>query len=387
MPLNKKNVLFVVLLVLIVGLVLTITSVKRETPTSHISLGSVLILSGDFKSYGEQFRDGAQLAVDEINEKSQSDETAVEVTFYDSEANKALAVEKLKALKERDKINFVIEIMGSGIALHTVPYITQNRMLVFSGVNTSPDLTLQGGPYFYRIIPSDGVASQQIARWALDLGNSKGAIVYATDSWGTGLKTVLEKTYEQLGGEFVSIRDSELKQNIFQPIVSALKATSPDVVFLILYPREAALFLKEAKKQGFKTNFMGTDNFTGSELVEVGGDAVEGARFVIPGTEEKLSGAKRRFLELYHRDYGPEKEPALFTIMGYDCVHLAVRVIRESNGKVEKAREILSAIRFEGVSGPIAFDENNDVKVQNYTKKIYVYDKVNNTCKAVDVAK
>lgn len=381
---RSKTIAFAIILVVIAVLVLTITLVRREAPTSRIRFGSVLILSGDFKSYGEQFRDGAKLAVDEINEISGSDDFFVEIIFYDSEANKDLAVEKLKALKERDNIDFVVEIMGSGIALHAMQCVTQNRMLVLSGVNTSPDLTLKGGPYFYRIIPSDGVASQQIARWALDSGYSKGAIVYATDSWGTGLKTVLEITYEKLGGEFVFIRDSELKQNIFQPIVSALKAKHADVVFLILYPREAALFLKEAKKQGFESHFMGTDNFTGSELAEVGGEAVDGVMFVIPGAEEKIGVAKQRFLKLYQKNYGAEKGPALFTVMGYDCVHLMVKIIKQSNGDVEKAREILSAIDFEGASGPIAFDENNDVIVRSYARKIYVYDEAKKTAEAVD---
>lgn len=381
-----KTVVFVVILAAAAALVLFITLGKRERSNSSIRLGSVLILTGNFKSYGEQFRDGAQLAVNEIN-NSDPQGPKVEISFYDSEGNKDLAIEKLKTIKERDKTNFVVEIMGSGVAIDALPFITQNKMLVISGVNTLPAFSSKAGPYFYRIIPSDGVASEQLARWAIDSGYKRGAIVYATDTWGKGLKEVLENTYRSLGGELVAVKDSEQKQTLFQPIVSELKEKSPDVVFLVMYPTEAGLLLKEAKKQGFKTHFMGTDNFTGSELAQTGGDAVDGVMFVQPSSEKDPSPATSRLRELYQKTNGGGKEPTLFTIMGYDCVQLMVKTIREANGDVEKARQILASTDYTGASGHITFDKNHDVVVKDYARKLYTYDAANRLAKAVDFAR
>jgi branched-chain amino acid transport system substrate-binding protein len=378
-----KTVVFIGIVAVAIALVLYVTLGKRTPPGANIRIGSVLILTGDFKSYGEQFRDGAKIAVDEIN-NSDPKAPQVEISFYDSEGNKDLANEKLKTIKERDGTNFVVEIMGSEVGLNAIDFITQNKLLVLSGVNTSTDFSSKAGPYFFRIIPSDGVASEQLARWAIDSGYKKAAIVYSTDKWGSGLKDVLENTYKSLGGNIVAVKDTEKKQTIFQPIVSELKDKSPDVVFLVMYPTEAGLLLKEAKKQRIRTHFMGTDNFTGSELAQVGGDAVDGVMFVQPSSEKNQSPPAQRLRELYQKTYGAGKEPALFTIMGYDCVHLMVKTIREANGDVEKSREILASTNYEGASGRIAFDKNHDVVVKDYTRKIYVYDGANKMAKATD---
>lgn len=381
---KSRIALFIVVVVAAIGLTLLVTIGRRNRFPNKIRMGSVLFLTGDAKSYGEQFRDGAQLAVNELNSSGQG---PVEIIYYDSEGNKDLAVEKLQALRERDKINFIAEIMGSGVALNTLPYITQNKMLTLSGVNTSADFTAKPSPYFFRIIPSDGVAAIQVAKWAIDSGYKKGAIVYSTDTWGTGLKGVLEKAYSDLGGELVGVKDSEQKQSIFQPTVSELRTRAPDVVFLVMYPREAALLLKESKKQGFKTHFMGTDNFTGSELAQIGGEAVDGVMFVIPSSTDATSTVSKRFRELYNKAYGAGKEPPLFTIMGFDCVQLMAKTIKESNGDVEKARAILAATKYDGASGPIAFDNNHDVVVKDYARKVYVYDGTSQLAKAADFKK
>jgi branched-chain amino acid transport system substrate-binding protein len=370
-----KTVVFIGLILAAAAVILVITYGRRGAPGSQIRLGSVLILTGNYKSYGEQFRDGAKLAVDEINSSNKNSEP-VEIIFYDSAGNKDTAVEKLKTIRERDKTNFVVEVMGSESALEAIPYITQNKMLVISGVNTTPDLTSKAGQYFFRIIPSDGVASEQLARWAIDSGYKRGAIVYSTDTWGTGLKGVLEKTYQ-----------SEQKQTIFQPIVSELKQKAPDVVFLVMYPTEAGLLLKEAKKQGLRTHFMGTDNFTGAELAQASGDAVDGVMFVQPSSGQNQSPIAQRFRELYQKTYGMGKDPSLFSLMGYDCVHLMVKAIREAGGDVERARQALASVNYEGASGRIAFDQNHDVVVKDYARKIYSYDGATKLAKAVDFAK
>lgn len=380
---SKKKIFWVILFIVAVLLV-TITLVQKKPSNFEIRLGSIQVLTGDAKSYGEQLRDGVNLAVKEIN--GTSSESKVEVVIYDSENNKDLALEKLKALKERDKINFVADVMSSGIALNAMPYITKNKMLFISAVNTSPELT-NISPYFYRIIPSDGASSEQLAKWAIEMGYKTAALLHATDVWGTGLKNVLGNKYKELGGSIVYVKDADPKQTIFKPVVSELIEKRPDVVFLVMYPREAALLLKEARKQGFTSHFMGTDNFTGSELIQVGGDAVDGVMFVTPGQESRKSERYKHFLSLYQTTFKTDKNPPLFTMMGYDMIHLIATVAKDAEADVEKARDILAKINFDGVSGKIAFDKNHDVIVKDYSRKILVFDKQKKSYEAVDFRK
>jgi len=367
---NQKTKVFIGILSVIILLTLIITFIGRA-PSENIRLGAVLFLSGEFKSYGEQFRDGARIAVDEINRNAESDDDRVELIIYDSQANIQVARERLQTLRERDKIDYIVEIMGSGIAINTIDYITDNNMLVLSGVNTSPDFTYEGGENFFRIIPSDGVASQQLAEWSSEMGWNRTAIVYSTDVWGTGLKNVLETTLKELGSDILLVKDTEMGQSIFQPVVSDLRRVDPDVVFILLYPREAGLFMREARRQNFKTNFMGTDNLTGDEFRNVGGDAVEGVKFVIPAAERSDSPKYQHFLKMFREKYGDDRDPALFSITGYDCIHLMVETYKSANGDVDKGREYLKNVRFEGASSIIEFDQYHDVIVADYARNIF----------------
>ena len=349
----------------------------------RVRFGSILWLTGKYKSYGDQFRKGAELARDEINKNGRKE---LEIIFEDSEAKKEEALKHLRLFKERDNINFIVEIMGSDLALHSIPYITENKMLLLSGVNTSPSFTKLGGKYFFRIIPSDEEAAKQLVRKAIDIFAVKNAaLIFATDTWGIGLRSVLESAFRNKDGEFVLIKGIKVDETIYEPIVSELKKRAPDVTFLLLYPKDAALFLKEAGRQNVDARFMGTDNFTGSEVYEVGGEGVEGVLFILPSqsTDDTTNNIYDKFLKLFQNKWGKEKEPELFTKNAYDCVHILYNAFIASNGDVEKAIEFLSKLKYTGVSGEVAFDGDNDVKARDYELWQYHWDPKKKTATSV----
>jgi len=377
----NKTLWITIVVLFVVLFFITIAFLKPFSDKSKIRIGSVLILSGEYKSYGEYFQQGALLAAEEMNS---SQKQQIELTILDSEGSKEKALEKLKALKEQKNIHFVADVMGTAMMRHVIPFINENKILVLSGVNTGPELSGEGGSFFFRIIPSDGIASQQLSKWAIESGFKKGAILYATDDWGQGLRKALDKSYRDLGGEIIDSRDVEVNQTIFQPIVSLYKETKPNVVFLVLYPKTAALFLREVKKQGLQTQIMGTDNFTASELPDIARDAVDGVNFIIPQPAGEPTPQQKNFLELYNLKYGIGKKPHIFTTMAYDCVKLLAKIYQETQGDPERAAKTLEMIQYEGASGHIAFDKNHDVVVKDFSRKVYKYDKVSKKASILD---
>lgn len=378
---SNKNVLFISLIVVLIVLLVYVVIVPMNSDYK-VRFGSILWLSGKYKSYGEQFKKGALLAVDQINKKKNNE---LEILFSDSEAKKEEAIKHLKLFHERDNINFIVEIMGSEIALHTIPYINENKILFLSGVNTGPDFTSLGGDYFYRIIPSDGEAAKQLVKISNDIFDTKNAaLIYATDTWGNGLRTVLEEIFRNNSGELTLVKGVRVDETIYEPIISQLKDINPEVTFLILYPKDAALLLKEAGRQSIKTKFMGTDNFTGSEVYEVGGEGVNGVLFVLPSETQDVENSEKylEFLEIYQQQYGADSKPELFTKNAYDCVNLMYETYVASKGNTQKAREYLNEVSYNGVTGIIEFDQYNDIKSKDYELWEYKWDSSLNTATA-----
>jgi branched-chain amino acid transport system substrate-binding protein len=188
-----------------------------------------------------------------------------------------------------------------------------------SGVDTGPDLTATLTPAFFRIIPSDTVAAKQLALWAQARRETKGAIVFLNDTWGSALKKELERSYAAAGGTIVATQEVGQGQDVFRPVVAALAQKSPQVVFLFVHPREAALLIAEARRQALSASFIGTDNLTGAEFASLGGAAVEGAGYVVPGGPTSTP-ARQNLLARYQAKFGAGKEPPLFTVMGYDAM-------------------------------------------------------------------
>ena len=364
---KNKKLLFVVIGVLLIGLVLAAV-IRRKGDEKSVRVGSILVLSGDYKSLGEQIRDGQTLAMDEIN-VDPSRKQKLELVFLDSQGEKATALEKVKLL-QRDGIKFIAEVFGSPSASHTLPYIKQQDMLFISGVDTGASLTREGGEHFFRIIPSDKLACQQLSAKAINMGFKRAAVVYINDEWGNGLKTEFEPEYKRLGGEIVTTVETGKGQDLFQPVIASIKSRKPQLILLFIYPREAALLVKEARRQQMDVAFMGTDNLTGSEVTEVGGDAVQGVMYVVPKATND-SERSEHFKQLYAQKFGPGKEPPLFTALGYDAVHLMATAIEDSAGDVGKAKQVLENIKYVGATGPITFSPDHELNVFDYQLKVY----------------
>jgi branched-chain amino acid transport system substrate-binding protein len=363
----KRTSVYIVIAVLLIGLALAVT-IRRNRPANTIRLGSILVLSGDYKSLGEQVRDGQSLAVDEINSKAGTG-NRVEVEFYDSQGEKAIALEKLKTL-DRDGVKFIAEIFGSPSASHSMSFVSQQNMLFVSGVDTGASLTENGGKHFFRIIPSDRLACQQISNKAMSMGYNTAAVVYINDEWGNGLRGEFEREYQQAGGQISASIETGKGQDLFQPVVSTIKSKAPKLVLLFIYPREAALLVKEARRQHLDAAFIGTDNLTGAEVTDVAGDAAIGVMYVVPRPPEE-SEASKHFKQLYAQKFGPGKEPPIFAVLGYDVVHLLAKAAADANGDISKATSILEAMRMDGASGRISFDKNHELVVADYQLKVY----------------
>jgi len=364
---TSRTKVFAAAVAVVAGLGLLIAVLRLGTGRSDtVRIGSILVLSGNYKSQGEQIRDGQTIAMDEINARSR---IKLDIVFRDSEGEKEISLRNVKDMQSQG-VNFIGEIFGSTEALHCLPFIRQQNMLFISGVDTGASLSAAGGKHFFRIMPSDRLASQHLAAIATARGYKKAAIVFANDVWGKGLKDEMEAEYKRLGGETTLVLDTVKNQDLFQPLVARLKADRPTVTFLFLYARDAANFVKEARRQGIQTEFMGTDNLTGSEFADVGEDAASGVMYVVPGPPT-ASDRRLHFQQLYKAKFGASSEPPLFATHGYDTVHVLWEAIEASGRDVPRVISYLEQVHYDGASGPIAFDRNHELVVSEYRLKAF----------------
>lgn len=336
------------------------------------------MLSGQYRSFGETAKKGLAIAEKDI---ASQQGRPLELIIYDHQFDKAVCNEKLEALRAKG-VRYIADIMGSGLCLNAAPRFNSQKTIVLSAVNTAPSLTKEGGRYFFRVIPSDGVAARQIVEWVVSLNKMTAFVVYGKTDWGEQLHSVFDEAFVERGGKVLVEEAVSDDQILFGPLAQRMSEYPDAALFLAVAPNQAGLIVKEARKLGLRNLIFGTDNFTGQEIVTTGSVALDGVRYVAPGGASDGTNARRaRFDELYRAAYGTEV-PQIFSVAMFDAVHILYQVAQKAGEDTEKAISLLEPLQYDGASGKISFDSNHDLSVSAY--KRYVFSRSGETVRRVE---
>jgi len=345
-----------------------LAAVKR----APITVGAILPLTGPDSSFGTTQRAAIEIA--DADAKRQGI-AAPRIVFGDSQMKKDLALKEFRRLVDQERVAAFVEVSGSGPALALERVAAKDEVPIVSGLDTSPALTAGGGPYFFRVIPSDAYSSQVLSAWAFEKGLKKAAlIVNQQNDWAVGFRDSAKSAFRAKGGDLpddaiISVTDDTTN---FAAAISQLRSHNPQAVFVGLMGRQAGLFVKQAVDKGLPGPFLGVDNLSQQEFVDNAGEARTAARFVLPA--ELKSDAVRTFGVAFRDKTGREADGIAFkTYDSYWAVLRAIQVVEKSGQPVTGAsiQKALSALDFVGLTGPIAFDSNNDLKQASYDRLAY----------------
>jgi len=366
------------LFVLIFGL-LSLTGCQRTeqaaSPASaagvqdHVAVGAILPLSGENASFGTTARAAFEIAEEDIRAQHRSLPSLV---YGDSRLDKDQALKEFRRLVDQSRVVAFAEVTGSGVALALKDVAARESVPMVSGVDTSPELTLGGGPMFFRVIPSDAYSSQVLSQWVIGKGIKKAALVAnQQNDWAVGFKASAINAFRQNGGELpddavVTVTNDTVD---FSPAISRLKKQTPQAVFVALMGKQAGLFVKQAVDKGLKGPFLGVDNLAQQEFTETAGPARTRALIVLPSDVKSEAGKK--FAARFRAKTGRDADGIAYKAYdSYMAVENAIETVQRSGQTVTGARvqQALKALKFDGLTGPIAFDQNNDLADAKYDR-------------------
>jgi branched-chain amino acid transport system substrate-binding protein len=346
-----------------------------RTPASAggVSIGALLPLTGQDKSFGITQQRGMEVALGEINASHGIGGRPLTIEYGDTKLDEDLGIQEYKRLTAKGLV-LMEEVTGSGVALRLAPYATKDQVVLLSSLDTSPKLT-GVSPYFFRTIASDDYAGVVLSKWALQRGHRVAAIVYNTENaWSQGLKGAIDPAYKAQGGAWALTPIGVLNSTEdFSAAIGAIKGAKPPVqaVFVALMGRQAGLFVAQATANQLNTPFYGTDPFSQKEFIDNAKAGAERSLFALPA--ESKSQAYMSFATQFKSRYGTE--PDSIAAKAYDALHLIAIVL----GDVQKTgdlsgpriREALQKASYEGITGPTAFDQNGDLREARFDRLTY----------------
>jgi len=357
------------LLILLTATVLLFANCPKP-PNSNNSLriGAILDLTGPGASFGQMQRQGIDLAVEVINASPKCN-LRIAAIIEDSRLDPKTALAAATKLIEVDKVSAVCSITGSSMALTTAPLFNQAKIPIVDSLSSAAALTSEGGPFYFRIQPSDNFAGEYLVTWAKENPTvSRAAIVSADSDWGQGLRDSITGSARNKGLIIIDTETAKLGETDFRSMILRIRRQNPDLLFLVAHPQEAGLIIKQMAELNYKLPTMGSDTLSTEEVRTAAGKALDGVMFCLTsaGSGKSYEDFQNRFRSRYGKD------ATINSIKPYDSVMILYDTACKTGPSAEQIYSSLQGLTsFQAISGNISFDKNGDISTPQYDRLIY----------------
>ena len=337
---------------------------KPEADGATVKIGLAAPLTGPQADIGVDIQRGTQLGIEDLNAQSVEiggKKVKFELLSEDDEANPSKATTVAQKLVD-SKVVAVVGHFNSGASIPASKVYADAGIPQISPGSTNPRYTQQGYATTFRVVANDDQQGPAVASFLVNTLKGKSvAIIDDSTSYGQGLAKTFETSVRTAGVAVVAQEHTTDKDTDFAAILTNIKGKNPEYVFFGGIYSQAGPMAKQMKALGLNAPLLAGDGVQTPKLIEVAGAAAEGTYASVPGLpKDKMPGGKA-FLDKFQARFGKPVE--LFAPMGYDAVFVIAEAMKRA-GSTEPAKVLpeLKKTRYNGVIGPIEFDEKGDLK-------------------------
>jgi branched-chain amino acid transport system substrate-binding protein len=291
-----------------------------------IYLGVSGPLTGPNAQYGAQWKQGFDLALDEVNGSGGINGRPLAYIFEDSQSDPRQAVAVAQKFVADKRIVVELGDFASPASMAATPIYQRAGLVQFGFTNSHPDFT-KGGDYAWSNSVSQADEQPLNADYAKRLGLKRLAVLHLNTDWGRTSKDLFVKAFKDGGGEVVATEGYLPDEKDFRSTLVRIRDAKPDGLMLESYYADAALIMRQVKQAGLNLPVVAASSVYSPKLFELGGDAVEGLYSSARYFPEDPRPEVHKFVEAFKAKYG--KEPDAFNAYAYDTIILLAQVLRQ----------------------------------------------------------
>ena len=334
---------------------------KGEAPFGGpIRIAVAAPMTGDNAEYGIGFYQAALLKAKEWNDRGGVLGRPIEILQYDDKNNAEEAATIAQKIAAEKDIAAVIGHFSSGVSMTAAPTYQENKIVEISPSASHPDYSGLGD-YIFRnntVISKEGAASVDIA--VNDLGKKKVGILSIITDWGTSTAGIIKELVVQADAQVVGHEEVMEGSDDYTPAITKLREAGAEVIICCGMYNLVASVSKQYKAVDPQIEIVGFSNAYSQQLLELGGEAVEGVSFPVVFFSESEDPEIKDYVERYTKEYG--SAPSALTSQAYDSVGLVLTAIeRSGSADPEVIKTTLYELEYPGVTGLTRFDERGDV--------------------------
>ncbi|MDS0283081.1 ABC transporter substrate-binding protein [Haloarcula onubensis] len=344
------------------------------------NIGMVDAQTGSLSAFGERNQRGKDLALSAVNEVGIGD-SELQITVEDSGSENQGGISAAQKLVNQDGVPFLIGAVGSGVSLAIYESVVQGTDVVQLSQN-STGLGLTDFPGLLRMSPPGSTQATALADIIAEDGYDEVALTYVNNNYGQSLAEAFTNAWD---GSVAYNNSHDQEQQSYASLISEMNSSGADAWLFVTYQAEFSTMVNEIYSSGYEAMLYGADSVSGENvLTNTPEGSMEDMKIVVPSAPVEEQNYKD-FASAFESEYG--QAPTSWAAYAYDCVINAALAIQAADsftgaalGEVvrevsrpegeqvtsfEAASEILSDgspsdVDYQGVSGPIDFDENGD---------------------------
>ena len=334
-----------------------------------IKIANIVEMSGPGTTAGVMFKNGVEMAIKEINAGGGILGKKISYTTEDTQSNPGVA----KGLTQKAVDNDVFAIFGpvySGSIMVSMAESRRGEVPNFTG-GEAASITQQGNPYVFRTAFGQSISFPKVARY-LTAKSKKLAVLYVNNDFGKGGQATIKQLLANSGTQIVTEISTEAGQVDFSAAVIQAKQSGADALFAYTNEEESARLLRELRKQGWNKPVIGETVLTSAKVVELAGEAANGAVAHVGLTVEapQLQAFGKQYQAMFNT--GSDHNG----VKGYTGMYVLKAAI-EKAGKLDRKaaaaairNSCFSAKQYPGVLMDVCFDDKGDIDRESFITEI-----------------
>lgn len=351
------------------GLVLSSLAAAVAQADQQVLIGLAGPLTGPSARIGKDLENGAQLAIDAANArhpKIGGEAVIYKLVSEDDQSDPRAAVTVAQRLVDAGVVG-VVGHWNTGTSIPAARVYHDAGIAQVAPVATGHAYTQQGFDTSFRIMGHDDDGGRVAGKYALQTLKAKRiAVIDDRTAFGQGLADQFVKSIEAGGGAVVSREYVDDKTVDFSAVLTNVRGKNPDLIFFGGVDAQAAPLARRIKQLGIKAPLMGAGGFVSQTFLTLAQKEGEGVTALEPGLAiEQMPGGKA-FEKAYVDRYKTHIE--LHAPFAYDGVGVLIAALENAGSTdPQKYLPVLHNIEYQGVTGPISFDAEGNLKNPTFT--------------------
>ncbi|MFF2515063.1 branched-chain amino acid ABC transporter substrate-binding protein [Streptomyces sp. NPDC058086] len=368
---------------------------KSSSSKTEIIIGVDAPLTGQNSATGLGIQGGVQIAVDDANKNNTVPGVTFKVQALDDKAIPASGQQNATQLVNKENVLGVVGPLNSGVATQMQQVFATANLVEISPSNTAPELTQgknwqtsKSRPFktYFRTATTDALQGGFAAEYASTTLKKKNVfVVDDKQTYGAGLAKLFKAGFTKNGGKVAGEDHVNTGDTDFSALVTKIKNSKADLVYYGGQYDESEKLTKQLKDGGVKVPLFGGDGMFSDTYIQTAGKTSEGDLATSVGQPVDSLPSAADFIKKYKAS-GLKGDYGTYGGYSYDAATAIIKAIANvvKDGKIPdgaraKIVDEVQKTKFEGIAGPVSFDEYGDTT----NKQLTVYQVVNGKWKAV----